>query len=161
MADRVSALLRAVRLRSGSVPDDVLRAFVELGEAAVPPLVAALRDGTVASRRAAAATLGYLRFRAAVPALNEALGDADSGVAEYAARSLGWLGDASAVPGLIQALHHPNRDVRVNAAVALRDLDAREAADALRAAAEEDDDFVRHAARKTLWKFAERAAEES
>jgi HEAT repeat protein len=79
-----------------------------IGAAAVPSLVALLRDPDPLRRRRAAVILARIGPPAAeaVPSLVQALSDSDLAVRKSAARALGQIGPAaaSAVPALIQVL---------------------------------------------------------
>ena len=79
---------------------------------AVPALIAALKDGDVEVRRAAAQSLSNLEDPRAIPAFIEALKDSDAEVRTCAASALGEFEDKRAVPGLIALLKDPNTDVR-------------------------------------------------
>jgi HEAT repeat protein len=58
-------------------------------------------------------------------------------------------------------LHDPNENVREKAAVALRDIGSVEALPALQAALADESQWVRRAARKSIFKLQELASEES
>lgn len=101
-----------------------IAALRDMGDTAVPPLIAALADDDAAVRTEAAYVFSHLTAQAkqAVPNLIEALtNDAEPKVRRYAARTLGFLGTAGkdAVPALLVALKEPDPIVRAEAAEAL------------------------------------------
>lgn len=81
-------------------------ALHDLGLLSVEPLIAALKDGKVRVRRAAAQTLGEIGHASAVQSLGAALNDNDPEVGWLAAEALSKIGDARAVEPLIDALHN-------------------------------------------------------
>ena len=121
--------------------DRAVRELVEMGEAAVPSLILALKDPEVRVRSAAAAALWGLgpKARGAVYALAEALGDSDNGVRLGVAMALEGVGPAAspAVPALARAVRDRDGNVRLWAAKALGRIGppARDALPALTAAA--------------------------
>jgi HEAT repeat protein len=122
--------------------------FASLGVAAVPPLVQFVgQDHDPRLRENACRALGAIGPPAAsaVPALLRALEGAIPRVRFSAAFALGEIGDPSVVPALIERLHHDeNRTVRMYAASALGNIDARfeETVPALLRTLEVDDDIV-------------------
>lgn len=72
--------------------------------AAVPALMAALKDEDDLVRREAAAVLKQIGDASAVPALIETLKDEDVAIRQAAAEALGRIGGPSAVPGLVGIL---------------------------------------------------------
>ena len=91
------------------------RALAAIGDAAVPHLLAALRDRSPRVRRWAIRALGELRRPTTQDALIAALGDAEVGARAWAARALGRIGGLAALTpttldGLIAAFEadrHP------------------------------------------------------
>lgn len=95
-AEAVPVLVALGRGRALEVTVD--RIFAAVGPEAVPPLVAALRDGPVEDRTVAADGLGAVGYGhpAARRALVDALSDEDAGVRAAAARSLARAGEPEA-----------------------------------------------------------------
>lgn len=97
-------------------------ALMQLGEAAVDPLIAALSHDVAALRAGAARVLGTFalqepeRIARASDALAAALRDEDENVREAALYALGEIGDERAVVPLIEMLHHSDTPVRETAA---------------------------------------------
>jgi HEAT repeat protein len=148
----VPRLLRVLRSRrvGQSVRAAAARALREIGDAAaVPGLLAALRDASWYVREAAAAALGEIGDAAAVPGLLAALGDADADVRRAAAAALGQIG-APAVPGLLAALRDASWYVREAAAAALGEIGDAAAVPGLLAALGDADWNVREAAAAAL-----------
>ncbi len=79
---------------------------------AVPALMAALKDGDVEVRRAAAQSLSNLDDPRAIPAFIEALRDSDAEVRASAANALGQFEDKRALPPLMAALKDSDKEVR-------------------------------------------------
>jgi HEAT repeat protein len=115
--DEVATALRRVvrgdpdwRVRASSI-----RAVGRLAiRAAVPDLVAALRDPQVEIRVVAAAALWRLPDPAAVPPLVELLSDGDPAARQWAALALGVTGDSRATPHLVRILSDANAEVRMD-----------------------------------------------
>jgi vesicle coat complex subunit len=112
-----------------------------MGQAAVPALIAALKDQDSLVRTEAASALGQIG-QPAVPALIAALKDQDSEVRSQAALALGQIGKEAkdAVPALIVALKNESWLVRYRAASALGEIgqDAKDAAPELTVIARND-----------------------
>jgi HEAT repeat protein len=83
--------------------------------AAVPALVAALRDSQVEVRVVAAAALWRLPDAAAVPSLIRLTRDADPSARQWAVLALGVARDPRSVAGLVGLLTDPVEDVRMDA----------------------------------------------
>lgn len=99
------------------------------GERALAMILAAFDDPQARVRKSAAEACGLRGEEAALPLLLPALGDEDA-VARAAGEAVGLIGGPELVPDLIEDLGVEHR--RLGAAVALRGLRAREAAEALR-----------------------------
>lgn len=134
-----------------------LGAYGPTAEAAVPALVAALKDTKWNGRDGAAIALGRIHQRPeeAVPALLDALkADSDETVRAAAAEALGKIGEASSpvVTGLIQALDDKAINVRAEAAEALQKLgpQAKAALPALEKAAQSREFIVSQAAEEAI-----------
>ena len=93
--------------------------LAEIGEPAIEPLVAALKDEQWHVRWTAAAALGGIADKRAVEPLIASLKDANPEVRCAATLALESMRDARAVPGLAEALQDSNADLRCNAADAL------------------------------------------
>ncbi|NOY91813.1 MAG: HEAT repeat domain-containing protein [Deltaproteobacteria bacterium] len=83
--------------------------------AAVPDLVAALRDSQVEVRVVAAAALWRLPDAAAVPSLIRLTHDSDPSARQWAVLALGVARDRRSVTGLVALLTDPVEDVRMDA----------------------------------------------
>lgn len=95
--------------------------LVQLGQAAVVPLIRILGDKTWEIRRAAKESMVRIG-KPAVKSLILALGDGDENVRQCAADALGDINDIRAVEPLIRALEDVNKLVRHAAAVSLGQL---------------------------------------
>ena len=101
----------------GSQPVDIL---ISIGEPAVKPLIAALKDNYPHVRRHAAEALGEIKDPRAVEPLIAALKDTDSLIRRHAVEALGKIGDLRAIIPLIDVLNEDSEShVRTSAAVAL------------------------------------------
>lgn len=112
-----------IRLQAG-------RALAEVGSAAVPALVKALKDGPLVRRRFAAFALAKLGTDAseAAPALMKALSDESPEVRRNAAEALGRIGAPESAAALVKALKDEAREVRQCAAEALARLNVEDEA---------------------------------
>ena len=93
-----------------------------LSDAAIDPIIKALRDGNLSLRVKAANALGQLGDKRAVIPLIEALKDEKSGIRAEAAKALGQLGDERAIVPLIESLEAYDLRVRAWAADSLGKL---------------------------------------
>jgi len=101
----------------GSQPVDIL---TSIGEPAVKPLIAALKDNYPHVRRHAAEALGEIKDPRAVEPLIAALEDPDSLIRRHAVKALGKIGDLRAITPLIGVLNEdPESHVRTSAAEVL------------------------------------------
>jgi HEAT repeat protein len=116
---------------------------VELGELAVRPLVAALRDKSKNARQAASGALEKIGLPAVEP-LVTALQDKGWSVRQAAAETLGQIGDSRAMEPLIATLNDKSAKVREATAKALKKLDSP-AMESLTAALQDKDSGVRRA----------------
>jgi len=155
-AAAVPGLLAALRDESRQVREAAAEALGEIGAPAVPGLLAALRDADWRVRRAAAAALGEIGDAAAVPGLLAALRDESWQVREAAAAALGEIG-APAVPGLLAALGDESWQVREAAAAALGEIGAP-AVPGLLAALGDANANVRQAAAEALGQIGDATA---
>ena len=152
--DRIPEWIEKLRSPDAATSGEAARELINVGERAVLPLAALLKDGEPRVRRAAASTLWGLgtRMGPAVPGLAETLRDPDPEVRLSAAMALESAGEqaAPAVPALIAALKDPQADVRLYACKALGAIGpaARSAVPALTEAAKLD--FLRGSAEEAL-----------
>lgn len=132
----------------GGDPFQAVRVIERLGregEAAVPLLSRALREGGGFEREAAARSLSMMGpdAVAAVPELTAALRDGRIAVRRYAAAALGGIGPGAleALPGLVEMLKSPDPSTRHQAALSLGRIGpaAVEAVPALMELARSDD----------------------
>ncbi|HQD27178.1 MULTISPECIES: HEAT repeat domain-containing protein [Methanoculleus] len=88
-------------LRDGGSADrmEAAKSLASLGPAALPALLAALKDPDPRLRMWAAYTLGMNGDTAAVPALSAALDDPDPGVVKWAAAALRRIRDGAGCCG--------------------------------------------------------------
>ncbi|WP_313931118.1 HEAT repeat domain-containing protein [Nostoc sp. FACHB-133] len=125
-------------------------ALVNIGSAAVPSLIEALKNQDINLRWHAASVLGDLGAEAApaVPALSAALQDEDGQVRLYATLALGNIGTAAkaAVPSLMAALQDKEQFVRIYVPSALRKIgvEAKVAVPVLTAALKDKNPTVRY-----------------
>jgi HEAT repeat protein len=104
----------------------------ELASRGLDPLIDALKDRNVHVRRDAAEALGRIKCARAVPSLIAALEDESDQVRFQSISALGKMRDHRAVDPLIARLRQDNDyGCRIEAAEALKELEAREAEDAL------------------------------
>jgi HEAT repeat protein len=113
-----------------NVREDMVWTLVRLGEAALQPLIALLKDARPVVRQQAAHTLGKLGDTGAVDALIAALQDEDAMVVLKAAQALGQIGDARAASALAPLLAYDRAEVRTMAATVLEGF-GRAAVDSL------------------------------
>lgn len=112
----VDELIRALGSQDTGAREGAALSLVKQGEAAVPKLVVALKDGNVGVRRGAAYVLGELRSdeKDVIEGLTRLLGDEDRSVRTVAAHALGQIGvgAAAAVPRLVGLLKDTDTNVR-------------------------------------------------
>ncbi len=147
-----------VRVQAGEM-------LLQMGSAAVRPLIEALQNPHSPARPLIAATLGQIGDRRAVEPLIRALQDEDKQVRLHAALALGKLKDARAIKPLIRALFDEMPPigpdpltgdpllVRAAAAQALGELRATEAVPALKVLLTDECRSVRRAAIQALGKI--------
>lgn len=99
-------------------------ALEQVGEAAIPQLIEAVRHEEQWVRWMAPGRLARLDRNAATAALTDAMGDANYEVRRDAAESLAAFPDEAAVPALLEALADEDFEVRALARKALRAIDA-------------------------------------
>lgn len=96
--DSIARLTAALASKNGVERQHAREALVQLGESAVPPLIAALQDERERVRWEAAKAFTALHAPAAAPALARTLADKDGDVRWLAAEALVGLRDAALVP---------------------------------------------------------------
>jgi HEAT repeat protein len=137
------------------------QALIQIGPAAVEPLVAALKLRSTGQSNIVEEVLGkidrnWMRSKAAkeaVPAFVATLRDnKDAGVRSNAARALGEIGDPLAVEPLVAALKDKDGSVRSEAVHALETLGDPRAIEPLVAALKDNEHYVRLSAAKALAK---------
>ncbi|MBI2823842.1 MAG: HEAT repeat domain-containing protein [Planctomycetia bacterium] len=137
----IPLLLSVVEDSQPEVAMPAMAALADMGEQAVVPLVASMKDRK--ARYWAALVLAELgpKAKAAVPALQKLTDDAEPEVRMQALITLGQIGPAaaSAVPAMTKALEAPEPAVRYGAAFALGKLKAQDAAPALEALVDSKD----------------------
>jgi len=101
-------------------------ALAKIGQPAVTPLNAALKDSSPVARRNAAIALGKIKDSSAVKPLITALNDENPIVRRNAAKALGEIQDVRAVEPLTAALNDNSPVVRRNAALALKGMGSSE-----------------------------------
>ena len=125
----VKPLIEALRLKTRwrGAEGSAANALVEIGEPAVEPLIAVLKDSDENVRNLAIVSLGDIGDARAVEPLIAVLKDSDANVRNLAIVSLGDIGDARAVEPLIHALKDSNKKVRSFAAKTLKKIGGEKA----------------------------------
>jgi hypothetical protein len=115
-----------------NVRTQAVKILSEIGEPAVPPLIAALRDEHESVQMSAATALGKIGepAKAAVPALVEALDDKSAKVRGWATWALGRIGEPS-VPMLIELIGDEDTELRRSAVSALEVIGTSEGLNAV------------------------------
>ncbi len=144
--------------------------LIQMGSAAVRPLIEALKNPQYKARPLVAATLGQIGDRRAVEPLTQALKDDDKLVRYYAALALGKLKDRRAIKPLIYALFDEMPPTEVDpltgdlmtvrgaAAQALGELRAVEAVPALKVLMRDENKSVRRSVITALGQIGTREA---
>lgn len=128
----VAVLLPLLQDKVKAVREAATGALSQIGPAAVPSLLDAIRHDEWLVRLHAVEALGKLKAREAVdPLLSVLFNDSDEAVREDAVRALGEIGDARAVDFLLTAMKTPG--LRVLAIEALGKIGDRRAVPALTA----------------------------
>jgi len=96
--------------------------ILEYGNAAVEPLIKALKDNDEVIRAETAAALGIIGDKRAVEPLVDSLKDKDLHVRQQAAKALGKLGSSLAAEPLARCLNDHSREVRLEAVEALKSI---------------------------------------
>ena len=102
-----------------------------LGNQAVPELIKALPQASVAAKGQIVFLLGRIGDKQATPALLETLKDENDYIRSNAAEALGKIKDAQAISALTEALNDTEVSVRERAALALGELKDAQAVDNL------------------------------
>ena len=134
---------------------------MKIGQPAVEPLIACLKDENTDVRRMAVQALGQLGDKRAVGPLVACLRDKEGFVRGEAASVLGKLGDQQAAEPLIDCLRDERANVRSTAADALGKLADKRAVKALAVCLKDEEATVRRAAAGALGKLADKRAVES
>ncbi len=129
--EAVDALVGALDEGVWSVRLAARDALVEIGDAAVAPLLMAAADGNRRVRMKAASALGRLGSERAVGVLLVALKDRDWMIRDEAAVALARIRSEKAVGPLIAALKDPDGETRQAAAWILGEMEAAAAVEAL------------------------------
>ncbi len=145
----VEPLIAALKDEHEGVRFGAAKALRRLGEPAVEPLIAALKDEHKEVRSVATEVLGGLGDARAVEPLIAALRDEDVWVRFRATEALGRLGDPAVEP-LIAALKDEHKMVRSNAAWALGRLEDARAMEPLIAALKDEYETVVSAATEAI-----------
>lgn len=145
-------------LASESLGTLASEALSELGQPAVPGLIAALKDARPTVRALAARALGEIASREAVPALIElANGDSGNPRAE-AIEALSKIGDPAALNAISRAMHNGSVITRRKAIRALARMRDPKVIDMLTAALEDRDAEVRQEAAYGLGEIGDERA---
>lgn len=143
--------------------EEAALALASMGETAVEPLAAALRDSNPSVRRNAAWAIGEIRDGdkinrdiALEPLVQLLKQDEDAWVRRGAAFALGELKNALSAPALIDSLRDENSGVREMAANALGEMKEATAAESLKIALKDSDNRVRDMARWALDEISDR-----
>jgi HEAT repeat protein len=121
----IASLIEKLKTNDGSELDAAIEKLGEIGEPAIPALMAALQDKNLQVRRSAAEALKQIG-RPAIPALAKALKNSDAKMRSNAAYVLGGIGAEAktALPQLVPLLKDSDANVRSDAASALGGIGA-------------------------------------
>jgi len=87
------------------------------GDAAIQPMIDAIKHKNQDTRRKVAAWLGNARHDEAIPALVDATNDANEDVSRQAIMSLGWIGSSRAIRALKKLSKDPEKRQRAKEAI--------------------------------------------
>jgi HEAT repeat protein len=149
----VPSLVAALKDSDLRLAEAATAALTKVGAAAVPPLMEALKDENPTKRSQAARALGDIKSPEAVPALMEVLRDSDGTVRESVVLALWRMGGPEAATGLTQALQDEDGLIRSRAARALGEINAEQSVEPLLQLAEKDA-YARSAAALAIWKIS-------
>src|SRR4028118_767336 len=121
----IASLIEKLKTNDERELDAAIEKLGEIGEPAIPALMAALQDKNLQVRRSAADVLRQIG-RPAIPALAKALKNSDAGVRRDAASALGDIGAEAktALAQLVPLLKDSDAKVRSSAASALESIGA-------------------------------------
>jgi HEAT repeat protein len=139
----IEGLIKALDHPDNKVRRGATEALDRMGEPAVEPLIAALKDGDRSRRLAVAKVLGQSSDPRALEPLIAALKDEDWLVRSATARALGRIGDTRVVEPLIAALKDTDYHVRDSAVGALGEIGDPSAVEPLIAALKDKNGKVR------------------
>ena len=149
----IASLIEKLKTNDERELDAAIEKLGEIGEPAIPALMAALQDKNLQVRRSAAEVLKQIG-RPAIPALAKALKNSDANVRSSAASALGRIGAEAqtALPQLVPLLKDSDAKVRSSAASALgsRSGEAKTALPQLVPLLKDSDANVRHSAASAL-----------
>lgn len=111
-AKALKKLVELLAIEAGDVNDRAYRIVIELGSAAIPPLLAEVASGDTDQREHVIAALGSLKAREAVAPISAILARRELGRRYVAAWALGEIGEAAGVAPLIVALDDEDGEVR-------------------------------------------------
>ena len=150
------------RLKSGEAgwgAESLVKDLVKIGQSAVAPLVACLKDKSSDKqspmRQYAADALGEIGDKRAVEPLIACLRDENTWVGQRAAKALGKLGDKRAVDALIACLEDRGSYSHREAAESLGKLGDKRAVEPLIACLNDNNSFVRREAAEALGKLGD------
>jgi HEAT repeat protein len=152
-AAAVPSLVAALKDPDPRLAEAATDTLTKVGPAAAPALLEILKDENPIRRSQAARALGEMRITEAAPDLIEALHDPDGTVRENVVLALWRMGGPDAVAGLIQALEDSDGLIRSRAARALGEINAEQAVEPLFQLAAKDP-YARSAAALAVWKLA-------
>jgi len=150
-AGAVDLLIETMGEPNDALQKESARALIKIGDKSVPALIKALESPVPDRRKYACRALGVIQDHRAEARLIARLKDEDGDVVSAAALALGTAGTKESVTPLIDALNHGNMTTRVNASIALGQLDAKDAVGPLEKIMESDTDpYVREWSARAL-----------
>ncbi len=108
----VAELVDLLAVAENNVNGRAYQILVDLGDRAVPMLLAKVDSPDREQREHVIAALGNLKVKAALPAIIKVLGEPALGRRYVAAWALGEIDDPAAIPALVGALGDPDAEVR-------------------------------------------------
>ncbi|MCP4701737.1 MAG: hypothetical protein GY862_33495 [Gammaproteobacteria bacterium] len=154
----VEPLMAALKDGYGDLRRATVEALVKIGQPAVKPLIAALKDNNKYVRLTVAKALGRIGDKQAIAPLTAALKDSDKSVRMSAVEALGQIGDKRVTAPLTAMLKDSDKSVRLSTVEVLGQIGDKRVTAPLTAMLKDRNDDVRIAAAYALGKIGDSRA---